>query len=164
MISIAIIISTITITNNITTDNNNPVVENWFLSAPKNSKIIKEWKDEFYKGIEYDNPSEYINDLEREVDLQNINGKTYLMMHCAFLKIIKDQNYRLKVLPAGSKGGPFEYLTKFNFNSLFYIIYILTSKGEKSLPVVKLRGCERTIIERCWFMLLKNSIISKFTK
>ena len=149
-----------------TTDNNNPVVENWFLSAPKNSKIIKEWKDEFYKGIEYDNPSEYINDLEREVDLQNINInlKTYLIMHCAFLKINKQQNYRLKVLPAGYKGGPFEYLKKFNFNSFFYIIYILTSKGEKTLSVIKLRGWERMILECCWFLLLKNSIINKFTK
>ena len=153
-----------------TKDKKNPVLENWFLSAPKNSKLVKEWKDEFYKGIDYDNPSDYIKELEKEVDLQNIKDKTYLMMHCAFLKIIKDrkdqtnQNYRLKVLPAGAKGGPFEYLIKFKFNDLLYVIYILTSKGEDVLPVIKLRGGERKIIEWCWFMLLKNSIIDKLVK
>ena len=65
------------------------------------------------------------------------------------------------MLPAGAKGGPFEYLVKFKFNDLLYVIYILTSKGEDVLPVIKLRGGERKIIEWCWFMLLKNSIIDK---
>jgi len=146
-----------------TTDNTSPVLENWFLSAPKNSKLVKKWKDEFYKGVNYENPSDYIDELEKEVNLQNINNnlKTYLIMHCSFLKIIKDQNYKLKVLPAGSKGGPFEYLVQFNFNSLFYVIYMLTSRGNKSLPLIKLRGIERHIQEWCWFMLLNNSIIGK---
>jgi hypothetical protein len=147
-----------------TTDMTNPVLENWFLSAPKNSNVIKKWKEEFYKGIDYDDPNQYIKDIESEgIDLQKIGRlKTYLMMHCSFLKIIKNQNYTWKLYPAGYNNGPSSILAQYNWNSLFFIIFMLNNNSNQA--IVKLRGGERKILDNLWFIMKKNSYFYKLLK
>jgi len=54
-----------------TTDPKHPVFESWFISCPKNSKLIKAWKKEFYKAIDLDHDL-YIEELEKKISLQNI--------------------------------------------------------------------------------------------
>lgn len=137
-----------------------PVVENWFMSAPKNSPLISAWKKEFYKGISYDDHDVYIEELERTVDLQDIAGKGYLMMHCCFLKVIDDNpNYILKLRKSGSENGPFEYLLKYDwdFRSMLSLFY-----EDNTAPLVKLRGKERNFLKFLWILPpRKGSVIYK---
>ena len=145
-----------------TTDLNRPVLENWFLAAPKNSALVTAWRKEFYRGVDYKNPKVYIRELERTVDLQKIrlDLREYLMMHCAFLKVIQEQKYQLKVFSA-LDNGPMSYLHKCKWNPVLAIIYLLTTT-ETSVPdAIKLRGGERNRLEKCWFLYRTDSIIDR---
>jgi hypothetical protein len=65
------------------------IIENWFISAPKNSKIIELWNDEFTHAVDdFDTIDDYFRQIKNEgVDLQKL--VTYLSMHAAFLVIRK---------------------------------------------------------------------------
>ena len=126
-----------------TTNKNKPVFESWFIYAPKNSKLITAWKEEFFKGVDL-NHQDYIDELEKTVDLQKIDLKVYLMIHCSFLKVIQDKKYKWKMLPAGQNNGPFSYLVKHDWNVPKSVFYLLTSKDHPP-PVLKLRYPERFI-------------------
>lgn len=130
-----------------TTNPNKPVLENWFIATSKpNSAIIKEWKNEFFRSAEYNNINDYIYDLENTVDLQNINSKDYLSMHCAFLKVINNDT-KFKFFPSCKNNGPFSYLCDTNWNSLSSVSSFFLSEN-KPLLVYKLRGLEREIFEK----------------
>ena len=147
-----------------TTNQNKKVFENWFISAPKNSELIKQWEREFYYGLSYDKASDYIDHLEETVDLQNIHGKDYLMMHCSFLKVINDKEYNIKQFEA--EKGPFQWLVDNNWHieksvlALFYKDINYTN--------LKIRGCERGKIEQMMryipYCLYKNSTIGRLIK
>jgi len=135
-----------------TTNINKPVFENWFISAPKNSILIKNWKNEFFKAVDSPSKNDFIKELEKTVDLQNIDSKEYLLMHCCFLKVINDHNYNLKIFKATD--GPFFYLKKNNFDflnstflqSLQSVWYLIKSTDEKNVTIIKLTGRERYIL------------------
>jgi len=132
-----------------TTKKDKPVFENWFIATSKsNSDIIKEWKNEFFRSAEYDDINDYINDLEKTIDLQNINGKHYLSMHCAFLKIINNKTYKFKFFPACKNNGPLSYLCNNNWNSNYSIFLFFLPSKNKPLPIYKLRGLERNLLDQ----------------
>jgi hypothetical protein len=62
-----------------------PVVETWFMAAPKGSPFIKDWKNEFFRANEFDSMGEYVDDLlEKGVDAQNFHDSVnYLAVYLA---------------------------------------------------------------------------------
>lgn len=151
---------------NFTTDINKKVFENWFISAPKNSALIKEWKKELFRAFNnYYNTNTYIHDLEIKdnVDLQNIGLlKYYLIMHCSFLKVIGNCQYNILALPNKSQNGPFSYLTYLEF-PIDGIIKLLLTDSFDNIPIIKFRGGMDTIfLENLWFLKSKKSTLHKF--
>lgn len=68
-----------------TTKKDFPVVETWFMCAPKGSKFIADWKNEFFRANEFENMGEYTDDLlKRGVDPQNFDfNVNYLAVYLA---------------------------------------------------------------------------------
>jgi hypothetical protein len=125
---------------------NIPVVENWFLACIPNSKFINDWKDKFYSINNYDTIKQYVNDIKKSTDFQNIKSLTYLTMHIACQYILQKPNtYKISLLEA--EKGPFLYNHKINWNLLFLIPSIRHVNKQKC-PVIKYRGSERFIIEK----------------
>jgi hypothetical protein len=62
-----------------------PVVESWFMAAPKGSQFIKDWKGEFFRANEFDSMGDYVDDLlEKGVDAQNFHDSVnYLAVYLA---------------------------------------------------------------------------------
>lgn len=149
------------------TNNDYPPLESWFISVPKNSNLIKKWKNELIKFIESNNYKDTILNFEKTIDLQNvgktdkvtIEGKIYLMNCCCFLKTIQENKYNIKVFSAGN--GPFEYLVKNVWNIPNAIDYLLKNTSDDIPDIIKLRGCDRYVLEKSWDKIEENSIISK---
>ena len=58
------------------------------------------------------NVTEEINKYieSKDTDLQKIDDKEYLMMHCCFLKVINDTNYNIKQLSTNDCNSPLHWL------------------------------------------------------
>jgi len=120
---------------------NKPVFENWFISAPKNSALIKEWKNEVFRGMSYNSNWDYIRSIESTVNLQGITSKAYLLMHCAFLKVTQHKQYRIKAFKA--EDGPFKYLCDFGWDSARAVEHLMSNTTAPVPDIIKLRSCER---------------------
>lgn len=142
-----------------TTNQDYPVFENWFISAPKHSELIIEWKKEFYKAVDYSSAGDYIKDLEREVDLQNIKYRNYLMMHCCFLKVINNKKYNIKLFTASD--GPFEYLVKHKWSTYYAVNYLLYNKKDKIPDMIKIRSAERLYLDIIFHTYSEHGILHR---
>jgi hypothetical protein len=142
-----------------TSNKENPVFENWFISAPKNSPLVADWKREYYRGLSFANPKDYISEIEKTVDLQKIDDKTYLMMHCSFLKITSEKQYNIKSISAGTNGGPLEYLVLPAFGPITSL-YLITIY-DRNIPILKITGRERRFVEKLWWLSTKNNVFEK---
>ena len=131
-----------------------PVIENWFMAAPKNSPFIIQWRDEFMKSNNYPTVDEYLADVKRRnVDIQKIDPPDYLAMHVAAQAVLqqKDNNntnnnntpmkFRMQLHDATSDTGPYRYLVKNDWNSKASVSSIC--RGQNITPLIKLRGLER---------------------
>jgi len=132
-----------------------PVLENWFFCSKKNSRFIKDWRDEFMKTDLYDNVSEYVNNCiqNENVNIQKIDIPVYLAMHVSAQKIIQSHynsgdEYTLKLLNATAEHGPFFYLNSNDWNSNTALV-MLSINFEKyaGYPFIKFRGIERRILD-----------------
>lgn len=144
-----------------TTNMNNPVFESWFIAAPKNSPLIKEWKKELYLSCSYRDIRDYINYLKNDlyIDLQKIDNPYYLCIHCCFLKVINNNKYNIKVLKA--EDGPYIYLCKQNWSTAYAIKYLLENITDEIPKSIKLRSGERNLILN---YSKKNSILDRIIK
>jgi hypothetical protein len=143
------------------------VAENWFISAPKNSKIIELWSDEFTHGVDdFNTLEEYYDNLEKEgVDLQNVRTEgTYLSMHASFLAIQNKYPVLLRNIytePANNVNNPLYYVVNknimigcFSFLNNFYF-----DKYNHKQPMIKLIGATRICIDQLSLISHKNSAI-----
>jgi hypothetical protein len=138
-----------------TTDLEHKVFENWFIVAPKNSPLIREWKREFFEALRYENRQIYIDKIQRDgVDLQKITLHKYLMMHCCYLKVTRGKHsYRIKnISVTDEKEGPFYYLaTLHQWNSKHSIFNLLNYNDPRiQQTLLKLRGEERLQLDYNW--------------
>jgi hypothetical protein len=130
--------------------NNSPVVENWFIACVKGSRFIRDWCDEFMKINNYDDVNDYVSSVtDSGVSLQKIYDPGYLAMHVSAQKILQQpNNYRLAVMRA--EDGPYLYQADNtdgdNWNIPKAIDALQTGKYNY-LPLIKLRGCERSYME-----------------
>ena len=145
------------------TKNINLYFENWFISAPKGSKLIKEWNKEFLYATSFTNSEDYINKITKEgINLDIIPNKNYLLQHCCFIKITQNTKYNIKYF---STEEPFKYLHKNNFNSCKAVIEIIFNNYEQDIPsIIKLRGGERKALSILIIFNQNNSILSKIIK
>jgi hypothetical protein len=61
-----------------------PVIESWFMVAPKGSRLVADWKHEFFRANEFDSMCDYVDDLlQRGVDKQRIRREWYLAVYIA---------------------------------------------------------------------------------
>lgn len=73
-----------------TTRASSPVVENWFFAANRGCRFLKLWKEEFARIDGFDSADAYVRDVvESGVDLQKIDGPTYLSNHVAAQKVCR---------------------------------------------------------------------------
>ena len=142
---------------------NNLIFENWFISAPKKSPLIIEWKKEFLYATSFNDSNDYINKIENEgVNLNNIpNSKTYLLQHSCFVKITQYKKYNIKFF---SVDIPFMYQIKNNWNYYLTVYDLIKKEKNKDIDLIKLRGLERDILNI--FILFKenDSVIDKIIK
>jgi hypothetical protein len=160
------------------------VLENWFIVAPKNSKLIADWHDEFVRGFDRqqsqssfeDNRTEYLQSLmDRGVNLQvlRVVRPRYFSMHCAFLAITNpktlSKKYRIKYASAGINNrdamGPLSY-TGDRFQPLFPCGWcakeMLTSHYYSDLPMIKFDGTFRKMLTpKLWQSLKPDSTIGR---
>jgi len=129
--------------------NNNPMtyIENWFIMAPKNSRVINAWFDEFNLAInmgflEYRN---YITNLG--VDTQFIyfsEDDTYLTMHAAIQKIIQlniIDTPRIKLYKAEDTMYKIHELCNWDIDCIKDTVK--NDENTENIPFIKLRGIDR---------------------
>lgn len=127
-----------------------PIIENWFIAAVPNSRVIQLWLETFLRINEFEKVSEYIEWIKSEgVDIQGISSPEYLSMHVAaqyvFQKLMTPEEVAKELRLERAEDGPFEYLSKNGWNTEKGLEYI---RNKNSFPrVFKMRGCERKAIE-----------------
>ena len=120
------------------------IIENWFISAPKNSKIIELWKDEFTHAVDdFDTIDDYFRQIKNEgVDLQKL--VSYLSMHAAFLVIRKkygDIVSNMYIESAIDSHNPMgSHFYKAGGLSLSDILFYISEKYNKKQSLIKLTG------------------------
>lgn len=134
-----------------TTNNDFPVIENWFIACTKNNKFIEKWREIFYKINDYESVENYVDKLREKTDIQNINIPYYLSMHIAAQYILQneisvDERKKLMYLQK-AEDGPFYYLQINDWNSKKAIQYLCENINNLHTSLVKLRGIERNILE-----------------
>ncbi len=129
-----------------TTNKKYPVIESWFFACRSDSTLVKKWRDEFKRIPTFPSVDAYIDHLEKveKIDLQNIDAKNYLAIHCSLQKVLQtNPPFKMHVLKA--EDGPYKPLTDTNWDSGKAIDNILKLKYQ-SEPIIKLRGGERGIL------------------
>ena len=117
------------------------IIENWFISAPKNSKIIQLWKDEFTHAVDdFDTIDDYFRQIKKEgVDLQKL--VTYLSMHAAFLVIRKKYGdivsnmYMESAIDSHNPMGSHFYTGSLSVSD---ILFYISEKYNKKQSLIKL--------------------------
>jgi hypothetical protein len=131
------------------------VAENWFISAPKNSKIIELWSDEFRSAVDdFNTLEDYYDNLEKKgVDLQDLRMfGTYLNMHAAFLAIQNKYPAILENMYIQSSvdlNNPFYwYKGNYLFSGLFFLNNFYFNKYNNEIPMIKLTGPARISMDQ----------------
>lgn len=140
-----------------TTDPNYPVIESWFFASVPNGSIVHEWKQELTRMTTFPSVEKYLEQVENieKVNLQNIQSKTYLVIHVAaqvvFQKYVKNHTelqQKIHLLPA--EEGPFKYLAKNGWEQE-HAFKSMCSQKQSSMqlpPLIKFRGSEREYLEK----------------
>jgi len=134
-----------------------PIFESWFISAPKNSKIIDLWNDEFTHAVDdFDTIDDYLIEIKKDgVDLQKLwlPGTSYLTIHVCFLVIqtkYPDILSNLYIESANAPHNPFgeDYDEKlFTCLPLFYYHFYFNKYNEKQ-NMIKLTSLTRMYINK----------------
>jgi len=147
-----------------TTKEEYPILESWFISAPRGSPPIKLWREEMNKHVLDEDA--FFKMAQNKVDFQNIEDKKYLLIHCVWQYVVQThpelKHQKIVLYPAQTNGGPFKYLDMFDFNSGKAVKYI-TGQDSSNLNVLalKLRGAERDKVNKKWNDINDKSIIGR---
>jgi len=123
-----------------------PVIESWFFACTKNNKFVIDWCDEFMSTQQFVDIDAYLDEKRKEqVSFQRISYPNYLTIHISAQKLVQQNKYTMCLLDA--EEGPYKYLTNASWKKEAAINDLFTGKYNK-YPIIKIRGCERSIIER----------------
>jgi len=128
---------------------NNPYsyIENWFMLAPKNSKIINIWYDEFTLAIKMGFYNYRLDNISKGVKAEHIYyypTDTYLTMHAAMQKMIQLNMIdiqKIKLYRADDNMFKIHNICNWNNNCIKDIVK--NDKSIENLPFIKLRGIDR---------------------
>lgn len=126
-----------------------PVIESWFLACQKNSDFVRLWKEEFTKIAEYESVDKYVESRkELGVDLQKIDNPNYLAIHVSAQKVLQIDRYPVDLLRLQkAEDGPYRYLVDAKWDSE-KALQLACGNNNYYTPIMKMRGCERGIIEK----------------
>ena len=129
------------------TDSRYPIIENWFIMAPKDSYIISIWLQEYEKAIEMSFEN-YRKDLESNgINLQEIIG-TYHIQHLAMQKILqKDITNISDILIKRADDNMLKFAVDCNIDDACMKDKIKDKKYMKQFPYIKLNGCLRDLLD-----------------
>ena len=113
------------------------VFENWAFATPPNTRLIKEWKNEFEKAINI-GFMKYKNQLPAWVRWSSLYRQCpYLTQHMVLHIILNEQKHMTKTTK--SCDGPFKHLCLNDFATV-KAFDMLNSKDFKAPPLIKFRG------------------------
>lgn len=129
-----------------------PVVENWFIMAPKGSEIIKLWYDEYNSAIEKGFKTYKLEQIKNGVNFQNIFGpnedEVYLTQHgCLQVVLQKKLNREANMYIQNSLDSMFKLHTECNWDTKCLHTKINDTSYSKKIPYIKLRGTDRNSLD-----------------
>ena len=135
-----------------TTNKAYPVFENWFIMAPKDSRFIALWYEEFHKAVTMGFLNYKKQALSQGVDPQRIfNGEndTYLTMHLCYQVVIQ-KKMRPNILYKKAEDTMYLVHDKCEFKE-----ECMREEFKKSyvrdIPYIKLRGGDRKLFPAAYF-------------
>ena len=144
---------------NFMTDCRFPVIENWSFAAVPKSKFMTRWLAECLNMHKFESLQAYVDDARdnKKVDLQNIQGASYLACHVAaqyVLQKVPDDSYNMHLFNATGENaifgkGPYFYLNKAGWESAPSLALFCSDERAEyaKTKFVKLRDAERNQIK-----------------
>lgn len=153
-----------------TTNYNSPIIESWFLAAPKNNEFIKQWLKEF-KKIEYIGSKRMFLKIKERHDYEEIKQKIsdpeYLLIYLTQQIVLKNNNYNLYLKKC--EDSAFFYQNHFGWKPLKMhnlLINYDINELDTMPPLIKLVSGDRKLlpilINKKYFK--KNSIIANLVQ
>ncbi|KAG1653618.1 hypothetical protein FOA52_007624 [Chlamydomonas sp. UWO 241] len=136
--------------DNMTVDARYPMIENWMFGAPKGSRFVAQWCDEFM-GI--DDVDSYVTRTEQSgVDVSGIGGmKNYLAMHVAAQAVLQRREDGVGAFNMSLHSvfeGPFKYLGDAGWDTSAALALVCDDPDKKyKRTFLKLRGSDRYLID-----------------
>ena len=125
-----------------------PVIENWFIMAPKGSEIIKLWYDEYNNAIQKGFKKYKKEQIKNGVNFQNIfgpnEGEVYLTQHgCIQVVLQKKLNRTPNMLIQNANESMFKIQNDCGWKKQCLQEKINDISYSKKIPYIKLRGDDR---------------------
>ena len=131
-----------------TTDKDYPIVETWFLAAPKMNEYIKYWLDNF-KPITTLGSGDYFNSLKEREDFNKISQKItspdYLMLNLAQQISAREKAHSFNL--RRSEDCAFYYQRLYKWDTIMSaIMLMIIEKPLRTPELIKLTSMERRFI------------------
>ena len=136
----------------ITTNLDRPILETYFLAAPKNNKFINDWYDEFvkcYKSVVLPPPIKYYDNIKNDkTKLQGMRGLAdYLIAYVSAMKIMLEKDdYRILMLKASESAHYYTYGLKVNHNQL-WSIFLFDNNDVEYPSIIKFKASYRSFLD-----------------
>lgn len=141
--------------NGMTIDQRYPVIESWFIAAPRQSQFIKFWNIEFNRLNKFETIQEYLTNVENLGIKHDIMFPEYLTIHVAAQVVMQLYLPNAKSCMSIAEEGPFKYLVMFDWD-ISKATDFFASGEYKSHPMLKLRGEERKHINELLPIIKSN--------
>ncbi|WP_151731065.1 capsular polysaccharide synthesis protein [Acinetobacter junii] len=148
-----------------TTNNQNPISENWLIVAPEKSAFIQAWLEEYKKCILSKEPKRYYDAIKNDKALmQKLNNPDYLLCYISAIVTLKNGCYNILYASSGSTGHYFNYKYAWSPYAIATLL-LLRDAGKISKPkLVKITGGVRPAISRLirYKMFVRSSLFGRF--
>ncbi|MFW1666978.1 MULTISPECIES: glycosyltransferase family 32 protein [Acinetobacter] len=149
-----------------TVDKENPIIENWFLCAPKENKFIKLWLDEL-RSLKDIGVDEYFKKIclrsDYDIIKQKITTPSYLLAYLAEQIAMRKEKFNFYLHKC--ENDAFFYQEQFNWSDDKMTTFLTQiPKPESVPPVIKLTNYDRVYLGDLikWGKVNKDSIIGQF--
>lgn len=131
-----------------------PSIETWFLAAPKGSKLIRDWREEFMKYNEYETVNEYLSAEMKGIDYSRMTDP-YLLVYVSQQKCIQKNysSYDMKLFDV--KDDAYLHLAMNGFNPEPAVKEFCEGVYANKTRMTKLRRVDRPFVEKSWLELNK---------
>lgn len=133
----------------ITTNLDRPILETYFLAAPKNNKFINDWYNEFvscYKSVVSPPPIKYYDNIKNDkTKLQGMRGLAdYLIAYVSAMKImLEKEDYRILMLKASESAHHYTFGLKVDHNQLWNIFLFDNNENVTYPSLIKFKASYR---------------------